>query len=91
MARFCLVVMAGVSPFDLFVRTFPPTVPYHFDDCSFVVLSKIRKLDSSISVFLFQYCFGFGDLLCFHTNFKMFYSGSMKNVLGNLIVIALNL
>ena len=30
-------------------------------------------------------------VLCYHTNFKMFCSSSVKNVLGNLIGIALNL
>ena len=31
------------------------------------------------------------DLLCFPTNFKIFCSSSVKNVLANLIGIALNL
>ena len=25
---------------------------------------------------------GLGDILCFHTNFKMFCSGSVKNAIG---------
>ena len=33
-------------------------VPYHFDDCSFVVYSEVRKPNSSSSVFLSQDCFG---------------------------------
>ena len=31
------------------------------------------------------------DLLCFHTNFKIICSSSVKNAIGNLIGIALNL
>ena len=30
-------------------------------------------------------------LLCFHTYFKIFFSSSVKNAIGNLIGIALNL
>ena len=31
------------------------------------------------------------DLLCFHTNFKTTFSSSVKNTVGNLIGISLNL
>ena len=31
------------------------------------------------------------DLLCFHTNFKILWASSAKNVLGDLIGIELNL
>ena len=34
-------------------------VPYCLDDCSFVVLSEVRKVDSSSFTFLFQDGFGF--------------------------------
>ena len=45
----------------------------------------------STSVFIFQYFLDIQRLLCFHTNFKIFSSSSVKNVNGNLIWIALNL
>ena len=37
-----------------------------------------------------QDCFGIWDLLCLHTNFKIFFFGSnsVKNAIGNLIGIA---
>ena len=66
-------------------------VPFCFDDYSFVVLSKARKLDSSIFIFLFQIALAIQGFLCFHTNFKIFYSSSVKNAFGNLIGISLNL
>ena len=35
-------------------------VPYCLDDCSFVVKSGVRKVDSSSSIFFFsQGCFGY--------------------------------
>ena len=44
-------------------------VPCCFDDCSFIVQSKVRKLDSSIFIFLFQYCFGYSGSLVFPYKF----------------------
>ena len=66
-------------------------VPYGFDDCSFVVQSEVRETDSSSSIFLFKRALTIQGLLCFQTNFKLFRSSSVKNVLGSLIGIALNL
>ena len=67
-------------------------VPYCFDDCSFAVLSEVKEHDSSISALLSQDCFGYlGSFLCFHTNFKIICSSSVKNTVGNLIGIVLNL
>ena len=34
-------------------------IPWCFDYCSFVVQFEVGKHDSSTSVFLFQYCFGY--------------------------------
>ena len=34
-------------------------VPYCLDDCSFVVESEVRKVDSSSSILLSQDCFGY--------------------------------
>ena len=38
-----------------------------------------------------QNCFGCWGLLWFHTNFRIIFSSSMKNAMGNLMRIALNL
>ena len=46
----------------VYISVFVP-IPYCFDDCSFIVLSKVQKLDSSIFVFLFQHWFGYSLLL----------------------------
>ena len=65
--------------------------PYCLDDCNFVILSEVRKPDSSSSIFLCQIALAIQGLLCFHTNCKMFCSSSVKNAIGNLIGIAWNL
>ena len=64
-------------------------VPYCLD-CSFVVQSEVRKVDSSSSV-LSQACFGYLGSLCFLMNCEIFCSNSVKNAIGNLIGIAFNL
>ena len=58
------------------------SVLYCLDDCSFIVQSEVRKVDSSSSIFLSQAIQG---LLCFHTNCEFFCSSSVKNTIGNLI------
>ena len=64
------------------------SVPYCLD-CSYVVQSEVRQVDSSNSILLSHGCFqGF---LYFHTNFEIICSSSLKNTLGSLIGIALNL
>ena len=52
--------------------------------------SGVRETDSSSSVFLSQDCFGYLGSLCFHTNCEIFCSSSVKNSIGHLIGIALN-
>ena len=43
--------------------------PYYLDDCSFVVQSKVKKVDSSGSPFLFlKFALAIWGLLYFHTN-----------------------
>ena len=66
-------------------------VPYCFDDCSFVVESKVREPDSSSSIFLSQDCFGYSGSFVSPYKLKIFCPISVKNVIGNLIGIALNL
>ena len=66
-------------------------VPYYLDDCSFVVKSEVRKVDSSALFFFLKTALAICGLLCFHTNCKIFCSSSVKNAIGNLIGMALNL
>ena len=63
---------------------------YCFDDCSFVVLSKVKEADSSIFVLLSQVCFGYLGSFVLPYKSKNFYR-SVENAIGNLIGIALNL
>ena len=51
----------------VYISVFVP-VPYHLDDCSFVVYSEVRKVDSSSSIFLSQDCFGYSESLVFPYN-----------------------
>jgi hypothetical protein len=52
---------------------------------------KVGNCDTS-SIGLFAHnCLAIRGLLCFHKSFKIDFSNSMKNVLGSLIGIALNI
>ena len=69
-------------------------VPFCLDDCSSVVWYEVRKIDSSSSLFLFQDFFGYLESSVSPYKFGvilLLLSYSMKNALGNLIGIALNL
>ena len=47
-----------------YISVFMP-VPHCLFDCSFVVQSQIRKIDSSSSIILFQDCFGYSGSFVF--------------------------
>ena len=67
-------------------------VPYCFDYCSFVVWHEVRGCDSSSSVRLPQdFSVGFLGSFVFSYKFKIFCSSYVKNAIGILIGIALNL
>ena len=72
------------------ISVFVP-VPYCLDDCSFVVQTEVRKVDPSSSIFFLKTALAIWDLLCFHMNREIFCSSSVKNAIGKLIGIALNL
>ena len=42
----------------VYISVFVP-VPYCLDNCSFVILSEVRKVDSSSTILLSQDCFGY--------------------------------
>ena len=68
------------------------SVPYCFDDYSFVVWSEVREPDFSSSIFLSQDSFGYLGSFVSPYKFKDFFcSSSMKNAIGNLIEVALTL
>ena len=64
--------------------------PYFFDDCSFSAQCEVRESDSSSSIFL-KIALTIHGVLCFCKNCEIFCSNSMKNTIGELIWIALNL
>ena len=67
-------------------------VQYYFDYYSFVVQFEIREYDAFIFVLLSQNCSGYsGSFVFLYKCFKITCSISVKNVIGILIGIALNL
>ena len=76
----------------IYISVFVP-VPYCLDDCGFVVEPEVRQVDSSFSssILLSQDCIGYLRFLYFHTNCEIIFSSSVKNIVGSLIGIALNL
>jgi len=60
-------------------------VPYCLDDCGFVVEPEVREVDSSSSLWLFEV------FLYFRKNCEIICSSYVKNTVGSLIGIALNL
>ena len=66
-------------------------LPYCLDDCGFVVESEVKQVDSSSSILLSQDYFGFSGFLYLHTNCEIICSSSVKNTIGSLIGVALNL
>ena len=66
------------------------SVPYCLDDCGFVVEPEVRQDDSSHSILL-KVALAIQGFLYFHTNCEIICSSSVKNTIGSLIGIALNL
>ena len=68
--RWLLGFIAGFlhCSIDFFFSVFV-TVPYSFDECSFVIVSEVRKTDSSSSAFSFQYCFIYSRSFVFSYTF----------------------
>ena len=65
-------------------------VPHCPDYSNFVILSEVWESYASCLVFL-RIALAILGLLCFHINFWIVCSSLVKNVMGNLIGIALNL
>ena len=75
---------------DLYISVFVP-VTYCLDYCSFVDSMKSGSLIPPALFFFLKIALAIQGLLCFHTNCKISCSSSVKNAIGNLIGIALNL
>ena len=74
----------------IYISVFVP-VGYCLDDCSFVVQSEVRQVDSSSSIFFLKIALAIRGFLYLHTNCEIICSSSLKNTVGSLIGIALNL
>ena len=66
-------------------------VPNFLDYCGFVVELEVGKRDPPALFFLFKIALTIRGLLWFHMNFRTIFSSSLKNTVGILIKIALNL
>ena len=66
-------------------------VPYCLDDCGFVGEPEVRQVYSSSSILLSQNCIGYLRFFVFPYNCEIICSSSVKNTIGSLIGIALNL
>ena len=66
-------------------------VPYCLDDGGFVIESEVRQVDSSSSFFFLKIALAIRGFLYFHTNCEIICSSSVKNTIGSLIGIVLNL
>ena len=74
----------------VYISVFVP-IPYSLDDCGFVVEPEVRQVDSFSSILLSQDFLAIQGFLYFHKNCEIIYSSSVKNTIGSLIGIALNL
>ena len=63
----------------------------NLDDCSFVVQSEVRQLILPVSFFFLKIALAIQGFLYFHTNCEIICSSSLKNTVGSMIGIALNL
>ena len=86
----CVGLFRGSVVLHWSVSALVPVLCY-FDYCSFVVLSKIWKVVPSALFFFLRIALTILSLLWFHIKFKIIYSSSMKNIMGNLIGIVLNM
>ena len=66
--------------------------PHCFDYCRFVALSEVWRVVPPALLFLLSIALSILDLLWFPINFRIIHCSSfVKNIMGNLIEIALNL
>ena len=67
------------------------SVPYCLDDCIFLYCLKSGRLIPLVPFFFLKIGLSIWGFLCFHANYKLICSTSVKNTIGSLIGIALNL
>ena len=67
------------------------SVPYCLNVYGFVIEPEVKQVDFSSSILLSQDCFGYSRFFVFAHKFEIICSSSVKNAVGSLIGIALNL
>ena len=67
------------------------SIPHCVDYYSFIVLSEVQWVMPPALFFLLRIAFAILGLLWVHINFRIICSNYVKNVMGNLIGITLNL
>ena len=77
------VYLWAFYPVPLMYKSVFVPVPYCFDYCSLIYSLKSGSLISPALFFFLKIVLAIQGLLCFHINFKMFCSSSVKNVIGN--------
>ena len=73
----------------MYISVFFP-VPYCLDDCGFVVETEVRLIPP-VPFFFLKIALAIQGFLYFHTNCEIICSTSLKNTVGRLIGITLNL
>ena len=73
----------------MYISVFFP-VPYCLDDCGFVVETEVRLIPP-VPFFFLMIADAIRAFLYFHTDCEIICSSSVKNTIGSLIRIALNL
>ena len=72
----CLYILEinplSVVSFAIYISVFVP-VPYCLNDCSFVIQSEVRKVDSSSSILLSQDCFVYSGSFVFQYELLLFF------------------
>ena len=66
-------------------------IPHSLDDCGFVILPEAWRVMPPAWFLFLRIALAILGLLWFHTNFWIVCFSTVKNVMGNLIGIALNL
>ena len=66
-------------------------VPYCLNDWGFVVEPESGRLIPPAPFFFLKIALAIQGFLCFHTNCEIISSSSVKNTVGSLVGIALNL
>ena len=81
----------GLCSVPLIYMSIFMTIPYYFNHYSFAVYFEIRECIASSLVLLSQCCFDYSGSLIVPDKFRIICSTSVKNAIGILIWIALNL